>query len=59
MLDALNRAERCLDLAKDRRDVAAMCSSTEMRNHCLQMEEHYRTLAHAEEFAALADTLHD
>jgi hypothetical protein len=59
MLDALNRAERCQDLTKDCCDVAAMCSSTEMRNHCLQMEEHYRTLAQAEEFAALADTLRD
>jgi hypothetical protein len=55
MLDA----ERCRDLAKDCRDVAAICSSAEMRNHCLQMEEHYRTLAQAEEFAALAHTLRD
>ena len=59
MLDAYNRAERCRDLAKDCRDVAAICSSTEMRNHCLQMEEHYRTLAQAEEFAALAHTIRD
>jgi hypothetical protein len=57
--DALNRAGRCRDLAKDCHDAAASCSSTEMRDHCLQMEEHYRTLAQAEEFAALAHTLSD
>ena len=57
MSDALNRAARCRDLARDCRDVAAVCSSTEMRNHCLQMVEHYNTLAQAEELAALAHAI--
>src|SRR5215831_11887129 len=49
---AWNRAERCRDLAEECRRVAALCSSTQMRNHHLQMEEHYNTLARAEELAA-------
>ena len=35
------------------------CFSTQMRNHHLQMEEHYNTLAQAEELAALAHALGD
>jgi hypothetical protein len=57
MSDAWNRAERCRDLAQECRHVAAICSPTEMRDHHLQMEEHYTTLARVEELAALADTL--
>jgi hypothetical protein len=59
MSDALNRAERCRDLAEECRHAAAICSSTEMRIHHLRMEEHYSTLAQAEELAALANTLGD
>ena len=50
MSDAWNRAERCRDLAQKCRHVAATCSSTEMRNHRMWMEEHYGTLARAEEW---------
>jgi hypothetical protein len=53
MSDALNRAERCRDLAEKCRREAAICTSTEMRNHHLRMEEHYSILAQAEELAAL------
>src|SRR5262249_19886284 len=49
MLDALNRAERCRDLAEECRRVAALCGSTEMRSHYSRMAEHYSTLAEAEE----------
>ena len=59
MSDAWNRAERCRDLAEECRHVAATCSSSEMRKHHLRMEEHYSTLARAEELAALAHTLGD
>jgi hypothetical protein len=31
--------------------VAALCSSTEMRNHYLQVNEHYTTLAEAEKLS--------
>lgn len=57
MSDAWNRAQRCRDLADECRHVAEICSSTEMRDHHLQMEEHYTTLARVEELAALAETL--
>ena len=59
MSDAGNRAERCRDLAQECRHVAGLCFSTQMRNHHLQMEEHYNTLAQAEELAALAHALGD
>ena len=51
--------QSCRDLAEECRQVAALCSSTQMRNHHLQMEEHYNTLAQAEELAALAHALGD
>lgn len=38
---------------------AAICFSTEMRRHYLQMEEHHSTLAPAEEQAALAHAVGD
>jgi hypothetical protein len=61
VLDALNRAERCRDLAAERcrdlaqecRRVAALCVSAEMRNHYSRMAEHYSTLAEAEELGKL------
>jgi hypothetical protein len=53
MLDALNRAERCRDLAEECRRVAALCASTEMRSHYSRMAEHYSTLAEAEELGKL------
>jgi hypothetical protein len=49
MLDALNRAERYRDLAEGCRRLAAIGFSTETRNHCLRMAEHYSSLAEAEE----------
>ncbi len=54
MFEGLNRAERARDLAEECRRVAAMCSSTEMGNHCRLMAEHYNTLAEAEELGVLA-----
>jgi hypothetical protein len=54
MSDALNRAERCRDLAEECRNVAAMCGSTEMGNHYRRMAEHYTTLAEAEDLGTLA-----
>jgi hypothetical protein len=48
-LNELYRAERCRDLAEEYRLVAAMCASTEARDHYSRMSEHYRTLAEAEE----------
>jgi hypothetical protein len=50
MSDARNRAERCRDLAEECCHVAATCSSTEMRNHSLCIEEHYSAPARAEEW---------
>jgi hypothetical protein len=54
MSDALNRAERCRDLAEECRNVAAMCGSTEMGNHYRRMAEHYTTLAEAEDLGTMA-----
>jgi hypothetical protein len=44
-LNELYRAERCRDLAEEYRLIAAMCASTEMRDHYSRISEHYRTLA--------------
>jgi hypothetical protein len=41
MSDASNRAERCRDLARVCRRLAAISSSTEMRTHYSRMAEHY------------------
>ena len=49
MLNELYRAERCRDLAEEYRRIAAMCASTEMRDHYSRMSEHYRTLSRASE----------
>jgi hypothetical protein len=49
MLDALNRAERCRDLAEECRRLAATSLSAQMRNRYSRMAEHYSTLAEAEE----------
>lgn len=49
MLDALNRAKRCRELAKGCRGLAAIAFSTETRNHFLSLAEHYSTQADAEE----------
>jgi hypothetical protein len=54
MLEALSRAERCCDLAEERRRVAALCGTTEMRNHYSRMADHYSTLAEVEELGTLA-----
>jgi hypothetical protein len=48
-LSELYRAERCRDLAEEYRLIAAMCASTEMREHYSRMSEHCRTLAEAQE----------
>jgi hypothetical protein len=50
MLNPLYRAERCRDLARECRAIAALCApSSEMRNRYSRMSEHYRALAEAEE----------
>ncbi len=49
ILDALNRAERCRDLAEECRRLAATSLSAQMRNRYSRMAEHYSTLAEAEE----------
>jgi hypothetical protein len=49
ILDALNRAERCRDLAEECRRLAAMSLSAQMRSRYSRMAAHYSTLAEAEE----------
>jgi hypothetical protein len=56
MLDALNRANRYRELSTGCRRLAAIGLSAETRNHFLQMAEHYRTLAEAEESSKSAAT---
>ena len=51
MSDALKRAERCRDLAKECRRLAAISSSTHIRARYLRMAEHCSSLAKAEEAA--------
>jgi hypothetical protein len=51
MWDALKRAERCRDLAKECRRLAAISSSTDIRDRYLRMAEHYSSLAKGEEAA--------
>ena len=53
MFDALNRAERYRDLAKECRQLAANSLSSQMRNRYWRMADHYRRLAEAEELDAL------
>ncbi len=53
MSDALKRAIRLREQAKECH-AAALCSSNEMRDHYLEMEEHYRVLAEAEELTVSA-----
>ncbi len=53
MPDALKRAVRLREQAKECH-AAARCSSKEMRDHYLEMEEHYRVLAEAAELSASA-----
>jgi hypothetical protein len=51
----LYRAERCRDLARECRAIAALFAlSTEMRTYYSRMSEHYTTLAEAEELGTLA-----
>jgi hypothetical protein len=50
MLDELNRAERCRDLARDCRRFAATSSSWQMRKRYSRMAEHYSVLAEIEQF---------
>jgi hypothetical protein len=50
MLDALNRAERCRDLARECRRHAATSSSIQMRKRYSRMAEHYSFLAEVEQF---------
>ena len=49
MSDALNRAERCRDLAEECRRLAAIGPSTEIRNRYLRMAEALLHAAEAEE----------
>jgi hypothetical protein len=53
MSEASERAVRFRRLAKECH-TAALCSSDEMRDHYLQMEQDYRVQADAEELSALA-----
>jgi hypothetical protein len=55
-VNELYRAERCRDLADEYRRIAAICASTEMRDHYSRISEHYRTLAESEERPALRPT---
>ncbi len=48
MSDASNRAERCRHLAEERRQLAAISSSSDIRDRYLRMAERYSTLAEAE-----------
>jgi hypothetical protein len=52
MLDALNRAERCRDAARECRRLAATSSSRQMRKRYSRMAEHYSLLADVEEQGA-------
>ena len=56
-MNELYRAERCRDLAAEYRRIAAMCASTEMRDHYSRMAEYYRTMAQAEEPGAKQTSL--
>jgi hypothetical protein len=49
MTDALNRAQRCRDLAEEYRRLAAIDSSTDIRDRYLRMGEYYSKLAEAKE----------
>jgi len=51
MSDALKRAERCRDLAKECRRLAAISSSSHFRARYLRMAEHCSSLAKAEDAA--------
>lgn len=59
MSDASNRAERCRDLAEQCRHLAAISSSTDIRDRYLQMAEHYSTIAEAEDVSTLAQVKGD
>ena len=54
MTDALNRAQRCRDLAEEYRRLAAIDSSTDIRDRYRRMAEHYSKLAEAEELGKQA-----
>ena len=56
MSDASNRAERYRELAEGCRRLATIGFSAETQNHFLQMAEHYKTLAEAEEAADIGVT---
>ncbi len=58
MSEALKRAKTYRYLAKEYCRLAAIDSSTETRNHYLQMAEHYSTLA-GEELSTLAHVNRD
>jgi hypothetical protein len=51
MLSASNRAERCRDLAKKCRRLAAISASIDIRDRYLRMAEHCGALAVAKEAA--------
>jgi len=54
MPDALNRAQRYHDLAEEYRRLAAIDSSTDIRDRYLRMAEYYSKLAEAEELGKQA-----
>jgi hypothetical protein len=51
MLSASNRAERCRELAKECRRLAAISSSIDIRDRYLRIAEHCSALAEAKEAA--------
>ena len=51
MSDALKRAERCRNLAKECRRLAAISSSIDIRDRYLRIAEHCSALAEAKEAA--------
>jgi hypothetical protein len=53
--NALTLAERHREMAEERRRLATIGSSIEIRNHHLRMAEHYGALADAEERGVLAN----
>jgi hypothetical protein len=50
MLDALNRPERCRDLAREYRRLAATSSTIKTRRRNSRMAQHYTLLAEVEQF---------
>jgi hypothetical protein len=59
MSDASTRAQRCRDLTKECRHLAAISSLTDIRDRYLRMAEHYSTMAEADDLSTLAQVKRD